>query len=361
MNKKVIVVCMLVLAMSLSIFAASKKQEMWQKAITEKNLELRLQYLKEYEAEFGKKQDKFHKYLYLNLSETAFQLTQYDEAITFGEKALTFEDLDDASKLRIYLSLANAYKITKKDMEKAYHYSGLVIEMGLRLIKHHENSEKTQAKKEKYINNYKAFYVGPAYRIQAQLLYEKGKDNPENIKEGAKKACAAYETDKTDRSSKLAFNFAVSLYRKKLTDDAINTLEMIIDKEKAEYSHSYLLANLYNRKKDKTKAAYYFELAYKADRKARLALNIGKLVYKENINKGIKYFAEAFVLSKSNKQSDAYKFLQQLYFNQLAKDKSPAEQEKGFKAIINAARARLGLQPLAGEAPPAAAETSDTQ
>lgn len=351
---------MLVLAMTLSIFGANKKMEMWQKAITEKNLELRLQYLKEYEAEFGKKEDKFHKYLYLNLSETAFQLTQYDEAIIYGEKALTFEDLDDASKLRIYLSLANAFRITKKDLEKAYHYAGLVIEMGKRLVKHHEESNQPQEKKEGQINTYKAFYIAPALRIQAQLLYEKGKDNPENMKEATKKACEAYETDKTDRSSKLAFNFAVNLYKKKLTDEAIQALEIIIDEEKPDYSHSYLLANLYNRKKDKTKAAHYFELAYKADKKARLALNIGKLVYKENINKGIKYFAEAYVLSKSNKQSDAYKFLQQLYFNELAKDKSPEEQEKGFLEIINAARARLGMQPVSGETPPATGETSDT-
>jgi len=360
MNKKIIVVSVLVLLTSLLLFG-SKKEEMWHKAITEKDLELRLQYLKDYEAEFGNKKDKFHKFLYMNLADTAFQLTKYDEAIQYGEKALTFPDLNAPNKLRLYLTLANSFNITKKDIEKAYHYAGLIVDLSKELISKHEASEQDEEKKEKFIKNYKAFYIAPALRIQAQILYGKGKDNPAILKEAAQKACEAFETDKSQRSSEMVFSYAFSLYRSNLTNEAINALELILDREKPEYKHSYLLATLYIRKKDKAKAAMYFEMAYNVDRKAKLAMKIAQLVYKENIDKGIQYFAEAYILLKSNKESDAYKYLEQLYFNQKAKNIPPAEQEKGFRTIINTARTRLGMKPLEEPVPSPGQESTEAQ
>ncbi len=358
MNKKIIVVSVVVLLTSLFLFG-SKKEEMWHKAITEKDLELRLQYLKEYEAEFGDKKDKFHKFLYMNLADTAFQLSKYDESIQFGEKTLTFPDINASNKLRLYLTLANSYNITKKDIDKAYHYAGLIVDLSKELISEHETTEHDQEKKEKYINNYKTFYIAPALRIQAQILYGKGKDNSVTLKEAAQKACEAFDSDKSNRSSEMVFSFAFSLYRNNLINEAINALELILDREKPEYKHSYMLANLYNRKKDKAKAAMYFEMAYNVDRKANLAMKIAQLVYKDNIDKGIQYFAEAFILLKSDKESDAYKYLEQLYFNQKAKNIPPAEQEKGFRTIINTARTRLGMKPL--EEPASSLEQENTE
>ncbi len=360
MNKKIIVVSILVLLTSLFLFG-SKKQDMWHKAITEKDLELRLQYLKEYETEFGKKKDKFHKYLYLNLADTAFQLAKYDEATQFGEKALTYQDIDESNKLRLYLILANSCKMAKIDIEKAYHYAGQAVELSNELITNLKATEQAHEKKEKYILNYKTFYMAPALRIQAQILYGKGKDNPETLKEAAQKAFEAYDADKSKRSSDLVFSFAVSLFRNKLTNETIKALELILDKEKPEYKHTHMLANLYYKKKDKGKAVMYFEMAYKIDKKSKLAMIIAQLVYKQNIDKGIGYFAEAFVLLKSDKESDAYKYLEQLYFNQKAKNESPEEQEKGFRTIINAARTRLGMKPLEEPAPVPEKENTEVQ
>jgi tetratricopeptide (TPR) repeat protein len=260
---------------------------------------------------------------------------------------LTFADIDDANKLRIYLSLANAFNITKKDPEKAYHYAGQVIELSEKAIQKLGTTEQDPEKKEKQIARFNTFYVAPALRIQVLILYGKGKDDPGTLKEAADKACKAFEADQSKRSSDMVFSLAMNLYKKKQTDAAIQALENILDEEKPEYKQSYLLANLYNRKKDKASAIKYFELAYKAERKPKLALNIGKLVYKQNVNKGMKYFAEAFVLSNSNKQSDAYKYLENLYFNRPdVKGKPAVEQEKGFRAFINAARSRLGKPPI---------------
>ncbi len=351
MSKKVIVVSILVLLTSVFLFG-NKKQDMWHKAITEKDPELKLQYLKEYETEFGKKKDKFHKYLYLNLADTAFKLAKYDEAIQYSEQALTYQDLDENNKLRLYINLANSFKVTKKDIEKAYNYAGMIVDLSNELIIKLKETEQAHEKKEKYISNYKVFYIAPALRIQAQILYGKGKDNPEVLKEAAQKAFEAYKTDKSKRSSDMVFSLAVSLYRNKLTNETIKALELILDKEKPEYKHTHWLANLYYKKKDKTRAVKYFEMAYKVDKKAKLARKIAQLVYKQNVDKGIGYFAEAFVLLKSDKESDAYKYLENLYFNQpKVKGKSPEEQEKGFRTIINAARTRLRMKPLEESAP----------
>jgi hypothetical protein len=346
MRKKLFIVSMVVLLVtSVFLFSASKKDEMWRKAITEKDTNLRFQYLKEFEAEFGDKDDKISKYLYLNLCDAAFKLANYDEAITFGEKALTFDETDQLNKLRIYFMLSNSYKVTKKDMDKAYNYAQRTIDLANELIAKRESLQQSQENQEQFINSHKTFYLAPAYRIQSQILYSK--NTPESLKEATKKAVEAYKTDKTGRSSDLVFTLAFKLYEKKFTDEAIASLEAILDKENPEHRECNLLANCYIRKNDKDKAADYFELAYQSNKQANLAKKIGQLVHKKNIDKGIKYFAEAFILSNSNKQSDAYKYLENLYFNKPdVKAKTPAEQEKGFREIINAARVRLGKEPI---------------
>jgi hypothetical protein len=366
MRKKLFIVSMVVLLVtSVFLFSASKKDEMWRKAITEKDTNLRFQYLKEFEAEFGDKDDKISKYLYLNLCDAAFKLANYDETITFGEKALTFDETDHLNKLRIYFMLANSFKVTQKDLDKAYDYAQKTIDLANELISKRENLQQTQENKEsheQFINSHKTFYLAPAYRIQSQILY--AKNTTESLKEATKKAVEAFKTDQSGRSSDLVFTLAFKLYEKKFTDDAIASLEAILDKEKPEHRECNLLANCYIRKNDKDKAADYFELAYQSNKQANLAKKIGQLVHKKNIDKGIKYFAEAFVLSNSNKQSDAYRYLENLYFNKPdVKSKTPAEQEKGFKEIINAARVRLGKEPI--NTPPAGTEvtekTSDSQ
>lgn len=347
--KKLSIICIaiLVIASSLSLFSASKKEEMWTKAITEKDINLRLQYLKEYQAEFGDQKDKFAKFLYINLAETAFQLTKYDEAIQAAEIAITFPDLDDASKLRLFFNLANSYNITKKDLDKSYQYAGQLIDLATTLI-NQQQGEPDSEKREKFVTQYNTFYIAPALRIQAYVLYSKGKDDPASLKEMTEKACKAYQADKSQRSADMILAFASNLYKKQLTDDAIKAMELILDKEKPEYKYVYMLANLYLRKKNKEKSTAYFEEAYKLKREAKLALKLGQLLYKQNRDKGIQYFSEAFVLGNSNKQSDSYKFLENLYFNNPdIKKLPPAEQEKGFRAIINAARERLGKPPLA--------------
>jgi tetratricopeptide (TPR) repeat protein len=344
MNKTITLVTILFLGVSVCLFSARKEQqELYLKAVAEKDLPTKIELLKEYVQKYGDKKDKFLRFIYLNLADATYKQKNYDESIQYGETALGFEELDDNNKINLYFSLANSYYVTKKDFDKALEYTRNIVDISSSLIKKMGESVQEKEKVENFEKKYHTYFIAPAYRLQALIWYAKGKDNAENIKQAANCALKAFDSDDgSENSAKLAFSLAGNLYKKNLINEAIAVTEKIIDKENPKYKEVYFLASMYGKKKDKEKAILYYEKAYQSKQKADLALRIGQMVYKKNIDKGIRYFADAYILSELNKQSDAYKYLEHLYFNEKAKDKSPEEKEAGFKAIVNAAKARLG-------------------
>jgi tetratricopeptide (TPR) repeat protein len=141
----------------------------------------------------------------------------------------------------------------------------------------------------------------------------------------------------------MVFSLAGQLFKKKMWDEAVALVEKIFDENNPNHQFAYLLGSLYYKKGERDKAVYYFELAYQTGRKLKTAITIGKLVYKKDIDKGIRYFADAFVLADQDQGSNAFKYLRQLYYNQKAKDLPAPEKEKGFKELIKEARVRLGV------------------
>jgi hypothetical protein len=338
MNKKITVLTILFLCVSLFLFPSRKdRQELYLKAVAEKNPETKLVLLQEYVQKYGNTKDKFLRFIYLNLADTSFKLKKYDETIQYGETALGFEELDPTNKLRLYFSLANSFNATKKDQTKALEYTDKIIEASKALIEQAQNSEQDQEKSKQFIANYKNYYIAPAYRLQSMIHYNNGES-----KLAADKAVEAFKIDNGEKSFKLAFSLAVNLLKKNNIDGAISTAEQVIDPEKPKFREARFLATAYLKKKNKDKAAQYYELAYKAKHKLDLAMRIGRLVHKKQPNKGLRYFADAYILSNFDKTSDAFKYLEQLYFNRIAKDKTPEEKEAGFKQVIDSAKARLG-------------------
>jgi tetratricopeptide (TPR) repeat protein len=141
----------------------------------------------------------------------------------------------------------------------------------------------------------------------------------------------------------LGFSLAGNLAQKGQYDAAIDVAEKLIDKENPTYKQVDFLARLYSKKKNKEKTLFYLELAYKSKPTATLAKKIGQLVHKKDAIKAVQYFADAFVIGGMDKETDVYKFLEHLYFNEIAKDKTPEEKEAGFKEVINAAKTRRGI------------------
>jgi len=356
MNKKITIITILFVLLASVTFLSARnaKQDLYLKAVAEKNPQSKFELLKEYVTKFGSKKDKFLRFIYLNLTDTAFKLKLYDETIQYGETAMTYDEFQATNKLRLYISLANSYNVTKKDLDKAILYADKMIEVSKSLIDQAEKTSKDPQKTKQFVENYKNFYIAPACRIQAKIYYDKGE-----IKKAADKALESYENDKSKKSAAMAFSLGINLYRKKQVADAITTVETVISKDKPKFREANFLATAYYKTNNKDKAIHYFELAYQAKHKMDLALKIGRLVHKAHPQKGLKYFAEAYVLGELNKDSDAFKYLQQLYFNRIAKDLTAAEKEQGFKDVVNAAKSRLGIDSAPAEE--TAGETATTQ
>jgi predicted Zn-dependent protease len=341
MKRIAVVVLWLIFCFSLFMFA-DDKQDLWLKAAAEKDPQLRFQYFEEFLQKYGEDEGKHSKYLYFNLSQTAFQLKQYDKSIQYGEKALDYPDLEANYKLQVYLILANAFNVTKSDLDKAYHYAGLVIDFG----KSVKMTTETTDRSEKLSENIDKYFIAPAYRIQTHILFERAKDIPGKLVEATNKAVEAYKFHKTGRNLELILSLAYRLAKFNQLDQAITVVEQLCQNEDANEKCYGMLATWYNKKGKKDKAILYFEKEYqiqtKDDKAAKTALNIGVLLSKTDKRKAIDYFAEAFLLLNSDKTSNAYKYMQQLWFNELAKGKQQEEQDQGLANIIAAAKARLG-------------------
>ena len=130
MNKKFTIALIMIFALSSVVLPMRKERaDLYNKAIGEKEANKKLALLEEYLQKYGKKEDKYLKYIFLNLTYTTFALKKYDKSIEYGEKTLTFQEIDDTSKIRIFLYLANSYYVTSKDLDKAIEYAGLVTEL----------------------------------------------------------------------------------------------------------------------------------------------------------------------------------------------------------------------------------------
>ena len=350
MKKTIILMIILLLVASVSLFSSRKAmQELYIKAVSEKDPALKIERLKEYEKLYGQNKDKFLTFVYIHLADTSYQVKNYEETVKYGEIALGYEDLDPVNKLRLYSILAGSYYSAQKDLQKAYDYAGSMIDFAKGLMEKAKNSGQDEKEVETFIENYQKYYIAPGYRMQAVILSNRGKDNPDSIKEAAQKAVAAYMADKSKNSARVVLSLAGNLLKANSLDDAAAVVEKIFDESNPDRRFANFLGTIHYKKGDKDKAVRYFEMAYQGDKKVNTAMKIGQLVHKQDIDKGIRYFADAFVLSDSDEESNAFKYLRELY-NRKTKDLPPKEKEKGFQEIITAAKVRLGVSGGIGDA-----------
>lgn len=334
------------LASSFTFVMAGAKQDLWIKAAAEKDPQTKLQLFEEYKDKYASKKDKNTKFLYYNLAQTSIMLKKFEKVIEYGEQALTFEDLEDHYKMDLSLWLSNSYNLARKDYDKAYSYADMVKDLGTAVKKMADGREQS----EEMAKGIDKRYIGPALRIQLRILASKGINDDNARMELIAKAIEAFEYDNTVAFPKrTVLKESYELAKKNKTIEAINSIEKVIDPENLSYNEANLLALLYYRKsrtsksdEDKDRSIALYEKAYAKKRKSSMAVKIGQLLSKKDKDKAIQYFAEAFVLLESDKESDAFKYLQQLWFKDKAKDQTPEEQEAGFNAIINDAKLRLG-------------------
>ncbi|MCK4763882.1 MAG: hypothetical protein KAW12_16895 [Candidatus Aminicenantes bacterium] len=348
MKKKITLMFLLImfLAGSFTFVMAGAKQNLWIKAAAEKEPATKLQLFEEYKNKYSSKKDKNTKFLYYNLAQVSMILKKFEKVIEYGEQALTFEDLEDHYKMDLSLWLSNAFNLARKDYDKAYSYADIVKDLGTAV----KEMSDGRAQSEEMARGIDIRYIGPALRIQIRILTLRGIDDNNARMELIKKAIEAHEHDSSNAFPKrTVFKESFELAKKNKIIEAINSIEKVIDQEKLSYNEAKLLAQLYYRKysrskavEDKDKSIDFYEKAYAKKRKSGMAVKIGQLLSKKDKEKAIQYFAEAYVLLESDKESDAFKYLQQLWYKDKAKDQTPEEQEAGFNEIISAAKSRLG-------------------
>jgi len=331
--KKRVVILLVVLFVSSLFLLPDEKQDSWKNAISEQNIEFRMSLLEQYAEKYAQEGDANLEVLYYQLSLDSFNLKKYEKTITYSEKALNLKKINDRKKLQLYLLLANSYNVTKKDLDKAYHYADLVLESAI-TMKANENNTKKYDKK----------YIVPALRIQIFILYSKGRKEPEMMNKAAEKAIEIFANyDKSTKSSNMIVTLANNLYKMNKTRNAISVFEHVCNVERPNYRYLSMLASWYSKIGDKQKAINCLERSYRIRKNAKTAYNLGVMLQKRDIDMAIRYLTEAHIMRHENEEAKAYKLLRHLYYNVKApKDKTKEELDVGFQEIISAARSRLG-------------------
>ena len=225
--KKITILIIMFITLGLSALLALDKEQTdaWTALVGEKDLQVKMQKLEAYYNKYGAKEDRYSMYMYIHLAQTTYQLQQYDKTIQFGEKALTYKEIDASNKLPLYLYLANSYNLTKKDLDKAYDYAEQIIVLANSL------RSETQGNSAIDIN-----YTAPALRIQVQLLAAKAAGPAErpHRPEQVDRSVSSW----TSRTSRPISYKALSDHMRKIdkVEDAIRGIEAINqDKPNADY------------------------------------------------------------------------------------------------------------------------------
>ncbi|MCX6555381.1 MAG: hypothetical protein NTZ12_10305 [Candidatus Aminicenantes bacterium] len=301
----------------------------WIAIQSEKNLQARFDKLEEYFKIYGDKDERNAMYMYMNLADAAYLLQQFEKTILYGEKTLLYKDVDPQNRLRIYLSLANAYNLTKKDMDRAYGYADQVIELAKTL------RAETQS------TTIDTSYIAPALRIQVQLLAAKS-DDPQSSIDAFNKSLEAYQLDKSDKSANFVLVFSERMLKNQRLEDAIRGIEAINqNKPNAEYFK--MLGMWYNRLKNPDKAIENLKASYEMKKNAKVAYDLGVLLNKTDIDGAMGYLAESFLLNDEGYSKKAEELLRTLVVFHKTKGQPQTEQEKAYNDILATAKVRLGI------------------
>jgi tetratricopeptide (TPR) repeat protein len=331
--KKIAILIIMLITIGLSALPALDKEQTdaWTALVGEKDLQVKMQKLEAYYNKYGAKEDRYSMYMYIHLAQTSYLLQQYDKTLQFGEKALTYKEIDASNKLPLYLYLANSYNLTKKDLDKAYDYAEQIITLANSL------RSETQGNSAIDVN-----YTAPALRIQVQLLAAKAQD-PQIALKALNKALEAYKLDKSDKSADFVIKLSDHLHKIEKIEDAIRGLETInADKPKPEYYIT--LGKWYNQIKNMPKAIENFKASYAMKRNAQVAYNLGILLNQaQELDSAIGYLAEAYLMNDEKISPEAQKLFEHLVFFEKTKGQPQPEQEKIYNEILAAAKARLGI------------------
>ncbi len=317
----------LFLILALPLFSQTTVQEeaykLYIKAINEKNVDTKIQLLEQYIVQYGKIGLDYDKYVYANLAIAYSQKSNHEKTVEYGEKTLTFQDIDTLTKINLYLMISGAYNELNRNLEKAFNYAKMAKEIAVTQMESGSNL----ATREQW-----AKLIAGAQFLEGTIQIKRGE-----LKDALEKWTESYKVLKSPQILRQIRLNGINQYNQKKYSNAElffkSHYELSGDPESA-----YWLGKTYfylNRFDDSEK---YFLLAYDKRKNSEIALNLGIIFNKKKkVEDALRYFAEAVVLnSHSRFSSDAKKYLETLY------------QEKygsieGIEKVLADAKKRLGL------------------
>lgn len=300
-------------------------------AVNETDPQKKLEKLEAYFIQYRRDPQAFNKNVFLHIVDLAMFLENYDKVIQYGERGLRRNWNRDIYKLNLYLNVARAYVIEGINLDKAYNYA-----------EHVRDQSGDLEVKDADIDVSKQLYE-PAVYIQLRILEER-LGNPASIKEGLEKSLALYKQSGTPKAADYVFLFSRRYYHYfRDKDTAIGALDFLCNNGEPRQEHLKILALWYSKKQDKVRAVKYLKAAYAIKRDPGVGYSLGKLFQSDDPEQGMIYLSESFLLNDPEVSEKAEKLLLHLYFNVVAADKTPEEQEIGYDRLIREARIRLGL------------------
>src|SRR4030065_1011658 len=129
MRKKILLSIVIVPFLLAPLFAQTECDEVYIKAMTEKNPAQQAQLLKDFLATCGGKGSQYENFANANLSLLNYPGKTPAEAVSYGEKAISLGGLDDLSKCQILLQLSALYSQSGQNLEQAQSYGLQVTEV----------------------------------------------------------------------------------------------------------------------------------------------------------------------------------------------------------------------------------------
>lgn len=274
------------------------------KAVTTKDVEQRIQLLKEYIKKWEGKGTQNENFVYVNLCLTPYKGKTLKEAVECGEKALELGGFDDYTKYQILIAVAGSYNTLGQNLAKAKNYAMNAVNIA-KANKTKSSTTITPAQWNKFI--------GAGYYVHGQAL-EKAK----NLRGAVDSYINSYNILKNPQIAKDLKRIGKSLYDFKSYKEAEKAFKVTASVLK-DFASIYFYAQTLHRNGKREEALSNYRQAYMKQKSGDIAYNIGIILAgkaKKNpsfSDEAIKYLLDASFLSPANSKK-AMQMAESLFF-----------------------------------------------
>jgi len=340
MRKRFLLLIAIVPFLLAPLFAQNECEEVYIKAMTEKNPAQQAQLLKNFLATCAGKGSQYENFANANLSLLNYPGKTPAEAISYGEKALSLGGLDDLTRCQLLLQLSALYSQSGQNLDKAKQYGHQVTEVAKAAKAKETEGSATSADQWNMM-------IGAGYFTMGQAQ-EKAKD----YKGAVDSYANSYSLLKNPQIMASIKKLGKALYDAKAYDDAEKAFRAAYTATKDNEIAVVYAQSLYRNNKDAEALALFKEI-YGRQKSGEIAYNIGIILAKEAktnpavTNEAIRYLLEAS-FTYAAKSQEAMKLSETLFFlnnKELRYNETVTEilaKNKKIEELTNAYNAKFG-------------------